>query len=51
MAQDMAFQNHLRGGVIFLDEIPRSRIGKILRGELKKLVKEKLASDELENMK
>jgi len=51
VAQDMAFQNHLRGGVIFLDEIPRSRIGKILRGELKKLVKEKLASGELENMK
>jgi len=43
----LAFQNHLRGGVVFIDEIPVSRIGKILRGEVRKLVKEKIASGEI----
>jgi len=35
---NMAYMNHLRGGVRFVDEIPKSRIGKILRRKLKELL-------------
>ena len=51
MAERMAFQNHLRGGVIFLDEIPVSRIGKILRAKIREIVKEKIASGEIKAQK
>ena len=47
----MAFQNHLRGGVIFLSEIPTSRLGKILRGQLRELIKNKIASGEIKSQK
>lgn len=32
----------LRGGVEFIDEIPKNQTGKILRRELRKLVKTKI---------
>jgi len=51
VAERMAFQNHLRGGVIFLDKIPVSRIGKILRAKIREIVKEKIASGEIKAQK
>ena len=47
IVETMAYQNHLRGGVIFIEKIPKSRIGKILRAELRKMVKEKIEAGEL----
>ena len=39
----------MRGGVVFVEEIPKSKIGKILRADLRKLLKEKIDAGELKN--
>ncbi|KAK8054072.1 4-coumarate-CoA ligase 2a [Apiospora saccharicola] len=42
VADQMAPNNQLRGGVLFVDEIPKNAIGKLLRRELRERAKKKL---------
>ncbi|XP_032525344.2 uncharacterized protein LOC116776292 [Danaus plexippus] len=39
VAERLSNPKHIRGGVIFIDEIPRNQTSKILRKELRKMVK------------
>lgn len=44
VANKLAAHKHLRGGVVFVDEIPKSAIGKILRRELRERAKKEVHS-------
>ena len=44
MRQNLAQHKQLRGGVVFLDAIPKSPSGKILRRELRDAVKREMAA-------
>lgn len=43
----MSPAKHLRGGVIFVDDIPKNASGKILRRELKALLPNNIAKSKL----
>ena len=44
----MGFQKRLRGGVRFVDKIPRTQVGKIVRQYFKNLVKDELITEHID---
>ncbi len=44
VAKNLSKPKHLHGGIRFIDEIPRNMSGKILRKDLKEMIKSTLRS-------